>query len=212
MEGLIKIKYSKQEVQIENLDDFFWEKTDEVKIKNYWSGLEAEKSRHSTVNLLWGEDFLWVRFVCNQGETLYINDKPSLTKKSIGLWDFDVCEIFLAPNLENTAKYYEFEVSPSGEWLDLAIHQMPEKRETDWEFKSNMKVATKILENSIIMAIQIPWKAFGKKPYEGEKWGGNLFRCVGKGENRGYLAWQPTLTEKPNFHIPKKFGWFEFVK
>ncbi|MGH9959146.1 MAG: carbohydrate-binding family 9-like protein [Pyrinomonadaceae bacterium] len=37
-----------------------------------------------------------------------------------------------------------------------------------------------------------------------------MFRCVGTGKDRGYLAWQPTRTEQPNFHIPKVFGWLIF--
>ena len=48
-------------------------------------------------------------------------------------------------------------------------------------------------------------------PSSGDVWHGNIFRCVGKGENRGYLAWQPTETPAPNFHVPEKFGEFEFV-
>ena len=28
---------------------------------------------------------------------------------------------------------------------------------------------------------------------------------------RGYLAWRPTLTKSPNFHVPSKFGNFRFV-
>lgn len=59
--------------------------------------------------------------------------------------------------------------------------------------------------------IKINWQAFGKKPNEGKIWHGNLFRCVGEGETRGYLAWQPTMTEKPNFHFPEAFGEIEFT-
>jgi alpha-galactosidase len=62
------------------------------------------------------------------------------------------------------------------------------------------------------MAIKIPWEALGRKPKPGDIWLGNIFRCVGSDPDRGYLAWQPTLTEKPNFHVPEKFGMFSFVR
>jgi hypothetical protein len=26
-----------------------------------------------------------------------------------------------------------------------------------------------------------------------------------------YLAWQPTYTAAPSFHVPEVFGWLEFV-
>ncbi len=211
MDNVAKIHYSNCLSLLTDSDKNFFD-TDKIELNSYWSGVKAESERHSFANLLWNEDCFFARFVCNQGETLIINDKPSLTKKAIGLWNFDVCEIFIAPNITEPAKYFEFEVSPTGEWLDLGIHQLSDKRETNWEYQSNMQVFAEINQDKIILAIQIPWQAFGKKPVVGEKWRGNLFRCVGSGENRGYLAWQPTLTKEPNFHVPEKFGWFEFVK
>jgi hypothetical protein len=62
------------------------------------------------------------------------------------------------------------------------------------------------------MAFKIPWKAFGGKPATGDVWLGNLYRAVGTGDTRGYLAWSPTMTKDPQFHVPEKFGEFVFVK
>jgi alpha-galactosidase len=73
-----------------------------------------------------------------------------------------------------------------------------------------MKTAARIVRNSFTVILRVEWNAFGKKPENGDAWRGNLFRCVGSGETRGYLAWQPTLTEKPNFHVPAAFGWLRF--
>ena len=44
-----------------------------------------------------------------------------------------------------------------------------------------------------------------------EQWRANLFRCVGSGDTRGYLAWQPTRTPEPAFHLPAAFGWLKFT-
>jgi alpha-galactosidase len=73
-----------------------------------------------------------------------------------------------------------------------------------------MKSAAKIEKDKVIMAIKVEWKAFGKTPNKGDIWLGNLFRCVGKDPDRGYLAWRPTKTETPNFHIPGAFGEIKF--
>jgi Carbohydrate-binding family 9 len=62
------------------------------------------------------------------------------------------------------------------------------------------------------MAIKIEWKAFGKTPKIGDVWLGNIFRCIGKDPTRGYLAWSPTMTKEASFHVPEKFGEFEFGK
>jgi hypothetical protein len=75
-----------------------------------------------------------------------------------------------------------------------------------------MESAARIETGKVSMAIKIQWKAFGKTPKVNDVWKGNLFRCVGSGETRGYLAWSPTETETPNFHVPEAFGEFEFVK
>jgi hypothetical protein len=66
-------------------------------------------------------------------------------------------------------------------------------------------------EGAVTMAIKVPWKAFGKAPRAGDVWLGNIFRCIGKDPDRGYLAWSPTMTAEPNFHVPERFGEFVFV-
>ena len=125
---------------------------------------------------------------------------------------FDV-SVFNCITLSNNVKYkyFEFEVAPTGEWIDLAVHQMPHKRETYSEYNSGMQTAAKIEKDKVWMAFKVEWKGFGKTPKSGEIWKGNIFRCIGSGETRGYLSWQATKTKTPNFHVPEKFGEFEFV-
>ncbi len=74
-----------------------------------------------------------------------------------------------------------------------------------------MTSAVRVEDDRIVMAIKLPFAAFGKTPSEGDVWLGNLFRCVGEDPTRGYLAWRPTRTEKPNFHVPEAFGEFRFA-
>ena len=208
----IEIKRISDNFSIEELDNDLWNSAQEYSITKYWSGETASVGRHFKTRLLWSNNALYVRFEANQNETLIISETPDLSSKTNGLWERDVCEIFLAPNAKEFRKYFEFEVAPTGEWIDLEIHQMPDQRETNFEYHSGMQTAGKIEKNKIWMAFKVDWIAFGKIPKTGEIWKGNILRCVGIGETRGYLAWQPTLTEKPNFHVPEKFGEFEFVK
>jgi alpha-galactosidase len=208
--SIAKCLFSNQ-VFLNDLESVVWHKTEAVYLTKLWSGRKAETGRQVETRLLWNKKSLFVRFEANQTEPLIINSTIDKTRKAIGLWEKDVCEIFVAPNADKPEKYFEFEVAPTGEWIDLAITWSPEKRETDWDYKSNMKVATKMLENKIISAIEIPFAAFGKVPNAGDIWLGNMFRCVGEGETRGYLAWQPTFTEVPSFHVPAAFGKIEFT-
>jgi len=73
-----------------------------------------------------------------------------------------------------------------------------------------MNVAASVAESKVTIAMQIPWSGFVPKPNRGDAWRVNLFRCVGVGNDR-YLAWQPTYTAEPNFHVPEVFGWLEFL-
>lgn len=207
-----KINYIKDDFSIDELENKIWEKAETVTVDKYWSGEKAPKSRQFKANLLWSDTAVYVRFEANQKEPLIVSEKPNLMTKTRGLWDRDVCEIFLAPNKEEPRKYFEFEIAPNGEWIDLGIHQLPGRRETDWDYASGMQSGSVIGKDKIWMTIRIEWKAFGKTPAAGDIWPGNIFRCVGKDPTRGYLAWSPTFTKEPSFHVPDKFGAFEFVK
>jgi Carbohydrate family 9 binding domain-like len=207
-----KVNFSDLEIEARELHSPVWKRAEVLQINKYWSGADAEAGRRSEARLLWTQGSLLLRFDCKQSETLIINDKPFLTKKTIGLWEKDVCEAFIAPDPQVPEKYMEFEVAPTGEWLDLIVHKVEGKFEKDWTYASKMTCAAEIGLKSVIIAMRIPWKAFGKIPENGEKWRGNLFRQIGNGKTRGYLTWQPTLTPEPHFHAPEAFGWFEFVK
>ena len=208
----IGIAHITKDFSIDRLAASSWNKASKVAVTNYWTGKAAPAGRHFSARLLWSNTALYVRFEANQNEPMIVSDKPDLTKKIRGLWDRDVCEIFIASNKDVRNKYFEFEIAPTGEWIDLGIEVTPSKRETDWEYESGMTSAADIGKDRIAMAIKIPWKAFGKTPKAGDVWLGNLFRCVGKDPTRGYLSWQATKTKTPSFHVPETFGEFEFKK
>jgi hypothetical protein len=119
--------------------------------------------------------------------------------------------LFVAPKVGEPDRYFEFEVAPTGEWLDARIHQMPGKRESDFEYRSGATFAAHTSKDYLTLTMRVPWSALGGAPQKGARWRANLYRCVGKDPTRGYLAWQPTLTPEPSFHVPDKFGWLQFI-
>ena len=212
MNSRLDIVHINNDFPIAALDDPNWKQAKEVVVKAYWSGNEAPAGRQFKARLLWSATALYVRFEANQTEPLIVSDKPDLKSKTKELWDRDVCEIFVAPDKAKRNRYFEFEIAPTGEWIDLGIEVLPAIRETDWDYQSGMQAAARVEKTKVVMAIKIDWKAFGKTPKAGDIWLGNLFRCVGSGPTRGYLAWRPTKTQEPAFHVPKAFGEFQFVK
>jgi alpha-galactosidase len=188
-----------------------WDFAQPVQLSRYWSGVEAPVDRHAEAKTIWSAEGLHVLFECQQREPMVVTANPQTVEKTIGLWDRDVGEIFVGPDLSKTNKYFEFEAAPTGEWLDVAIEIKEGERFSDWEFHSGMRVAANQDGGLLTISMHIPWSTYLPKPRAGEKWRINFFRCIGSGAERGYLAWQPTLTDAPNFHVPEMFGWLQFV-
>jgi Carbohydrate family 9 binding domain-like len=207
---IIEARHIANDLKVDGLKSADWNKARPVQIDRYWSGDIASAGRQAEARILWSSKALHLRFVCQQAEPLIVSLNPQTAKKTMGLWDRDVCEIFIAPDPAVVERYLEFEAAPTGEWLDVAIHWTPDKRESDWNFNSHMTTAARIETDRVTIAMRIPWNHWIHEPQTGERWRVNLFRCVGSDPNRGYLAWQPTRTPKPNFHVPQVFGWLIF--
>jgi hypothetical protein len=199
------------DLDVTDLDNAEWRNAQSVPINHYWSGEPAPASRHAEARLLWSDQALHVRYVAHQEEPLIVSEQPQIEKKTMGLWDRDVCEIFIAPDPKVIEHYYEIEAAPTGEWLDVEIGWTPSRRESDWEFNSQMSTAARVENDRVTIAMRIPWSDRIPHPRKGDRWRVNLFRCVGKDPDRGYLAWQPTRTPKPGFHVPQVFGWLVFA-
>src|SRR5262245_7278826 len=206
----IEAHYTPVDLKVADFKNVEWSRSQPVQINLYWSGESAPVTRQAEARLVWSKKALQIRFVCHQAEPLVISDKPQFEKKTMGLWDRDVCEIFIAPDPNVIERYFEFEAAPTGEWLDVAIHWSPEGRESDWDFNSHMTTAVEVEKDKITIAMRIPWNQWIHEPQKGERWRVNLFRCLGRDPNRGYLAWQPTGTPQPGFHVPRVFGWLLF--
>lgn len=206
----ITARYVERSVGESDFENPVWEECQAIRIEHYWSGEPAKPSRHAEVRICWSNEALHARFVCAQQEPLIVAEKPRIDAKTLGLWDRDVCEIFIAPYPENLWRYFEFEAAPTGEWVDLGITHTPSGRETDWDFKSGFTTAARVEQERLFVGMRIPWSDAIPKPEDGEVWRINLFRCVGPEAPERYLAWRPTHTPEPNFHVPEAFGSLRF--
>jgi hypothetical protein len=54
--------------------------------------------------------------------------------------------------------------------------------------------------------LAIPMKSLTANFDPSEAWRVNFYRVEGRNEPRKYMAWQPTMTPEPNFHVPESFG------
>lgn len=204
--SILEARHLAKDISISDLHNSAWDQAEPAPIDHYWSGAPAPAGRHAEARILWSSNALYIRHVANQTEPLVISANPQTAKKTMRLWDRDVCEIFVATDPNFLERYLEFEVAPTGEWLDVAIDWTTGTRRSDWEFQSHMTTAAQIEKDRVTTAMRIPWGGGIHQPRKGERWRINLLRCVGSDPNRGYLSWQPTRTPEPNFHVPQAFG------
>lgn len=202
----VEARHIAAEIAVDDFDHSAWTLSQPAFLAQYWSGVPAPVHRHAEARLLWSGTALYARFVCPQEEPLVISSTPQTDAKTLGLWDRDVCEVFLAPNPSAPNHYFEFEAAPTGEWVDLEIQKNGDHRETNTAFHSGMAASASIRSQLVLVALRIPWSESLPAPKSRERWRINLFRCVGKDPDRGYVTWRPTFTTEPSFHAPEAFG------
>ena len=210
--SLIRVPYAAVDIPVTEMDHSAWNQSRPVQLTHYWSGIPAPTSRQAEASMIWTERALYVRFLYPQNEPLVISKTPQTDEKTLGLWDRDVCEIFIAPEPAEPTRYFEFEAAPTGEWVDLAIKKTAGGRETEFAFDSGMSAAAIIAADQIRISMRIPWSESIPQPQVNDRWRVNLFRCVGSDPDRGYVTWRPTYTPEPSFHAPEAFGWLLFCR
>jgi alpha-galactosidase len=185
-----------------------WQRAEPVTFCHDWQGKNEDPSRSSEVRLLWSDDHLYIRFRCRY-RAIYVFPDGAANGRRDELWDRDVAEAFLQGDRFGEKCYKEFEVSPNGQWLDLDI--TPQGL-THLASGMRSNVSVKEAEKKWEADLAIPIAAITSDFDAGQNWRVNFFRCEGLEPQRFYSAWQPTETEKPNFHVPEKFGVLRFEK
>jgi len=132
------------------------------------------------------------------------------------LWDRDVVEIFLGDDWKNIRHYREFEIAPTGDWIDLAIDL--DHPAEDYSWRSGWQTKARIDRRARVWyaAARIPLRAISDQPVAaGTRWRMNLYRIDGQGADpqRHFLCWNPTCTiyRDPN-HVPEHFGTLVFTQ
>ena len=184
-----------------------WQTAKTVSFCADWQGNNPDPGRETGVRVLWAPDTLYLRFECRYRE-LYVFDDSDASGRRDHLWDRDVAEVFLQPDPWREPYYKEFEVSPNGMWIDLDVFPGGIA-----DLKSGLERSVVLDEKSPtwVAELAIPMKALTTHFDSAAVWRANFYRIEGSKEPRAYLAWQPTGTPKPNFHVPKAFGKLRFA-
>lgn len=154
----------------------------------------------------WTEKNLYLLFACPYRK-LNLKANPVTNAETNQLWNWDVVEAFIGSDYLNTSVYKEFQVSPQGEFVDIAIDGADPKEQKGIEWQSGFTVAAHVDMDKKIWygEMKIPFASLDvKKPHAGDELRIGLFRIDGSEPNRIYIAWRPTGAT--TFHVPGAFG------
>ena len=185
-----------------------WQRAEAISFCSDWQGKNFDPGRNTQVRALWSEQTLYLRFECRYRELCVFEDADPDGRRDY-LWERDVVEAFLQPDPALPLFYREFEVSPNGMWVDLDIY--PGGRA---DLKSGMQRSAFVDRGSHVWTAEmaIPLLALTSDFDPARIWRANFYRVEGLKEPRAYLAWQPTHTPQPNFHVPAAFGNLRFAR
>lgn len=197
-----------------NLKKPVWEKAKWVEFDHDWAARHRYPKSLTRVACCWTPQFVYLAYWCKYSTlNLFKDGDPS--RDTMGLWNRDVVEAFLNPDPAHVNQYYEFEVAPNNLWIDLKIN-LDRTPPGDASWNSGYSHATRIGKSVWTCEMRIPVAPMAGSRYRlrrGAEWRGNFFRANGAGNDaeRRLLAWSPTLSPKPNFHVPTRFGLIRFI-
>jgi hypothetical protein len=169
-------------------------------------GKPANEANAFEFRTLWTTGNLYFLFTCPY-DSLYLKPNPTATAETNKLWDWDVTEIFVGSDFQNITHYYEFQVSPQGEWVDLDIDRVKPLPEGGWKWNAGMKVAARVDKDKKIWygEMMIPLSAIDqRKAKAGNEFRINVYRLTGAESKRVSTMWTPT--QKRSHHTPEAFG------
>jgi hypothetical protein len=197
-----------------NLAKPAWKRAQWIEMDHDMSGRRPYPEARTRVAVLWSATSLYVAFLCHY-VTLNTYTDEDTTKERWELWNRDVVEVFVNPQPERLNHYFEFEVAPNNQWIDLEINK-DKNPFNDASWDSHFVHATRVDATRHVWTceMRIPVTSLGVAAVSpGDRWRVNFFRADGPGNDaeRRFLAWS-TILEGTTFHVPSRFGLLSFLK
>jgi cellulose/xylan binding protein with CBM9 domain len=190
-----------------------WKRANWVEFDHNASGKSHYPEVTTRVASSWTEKHLYFAFWCRYDSlNIYEGEDPKTERWQ--LWDRDVVEVFLNPEPDRVNHYFEFEVAPNNQWLDLEIDKTKDPF-NDASWNSGFEHATRIdaEHHTWTAEMRIPLASMNVREIRpGAQWRVNLFRAAGTGadDHRKFLAWS-IIPEGKTFHVPTRFGVLKLV-
>ena len=197
-----------------NLNKKVWKRAKWAEFDHSMDGKANHPTEKTRVAAVWTEKYVYFAFWCKY-ERLNTFEGEDTAKERWELWNKDVAEVFLNPQPERLWHYYEFEVAPNNQWVDLEITGKGIQSH-DAKWNSGFEHATHVDSQNHIWTteMRIPLSSMNvSEPKIGMEWRANFFRAAGLGgeEKRKFLSWS-VIPEGTTFHAPNYFGILRLTK
>jgi Carbohydrate family 9 binding domain-like len=191
-----------------------WKNAESVEFDHDASGKLHYPELATRVAALWTEKYVYFAFWSHY-DALNVYEGEDPAKERWQLWERDVAEVFLNPEPARVPHYYEFEVAPKNQWIDLEIDKTKDPF-NDASWNSRFEHATRIDDKNHVWTaeMRIPLSSMRvSEAHAGAEWRANFFRAAGKGGDaqRKFLAWS-IIPEGKTFHVPTRFGLLKLVQ
>lgn len=155
------------------------------------------------VEFILNDRFLIAKFdvVCS---TIYAKKELARTEYP---YEFDVVELFVSTSESpSTAPYYEFEVSPFNQ--SLQVNVIEPRREFYFGVKNGFEHSASLTPQGWTAEMWIPLHTIGHNGSTDQPIYGNAYAILGEGDQRLYWSLFELPEGKPDFHVPAAFRQF----
>jgi hypothetical protein len=197
------------------LDDKAWAAAPTIEFIFPFPNQTGAKQK-TTARLLWDDENLYVGYDCEDADITAVRlerDDPTYMD--------DAVEIFINPKPTQTGAYFGLEMNARAVLYDYLMY------DSRYAFKrfnmQGVQLATNIRgtlnvggdkDEGWSLEVAIPWVNFeelSKRPTPGTTWTANLNRWDGTEPARRLSMWSDPVQQRPNPHVPARFGQLTFV-
>ncbi|GAC1546103.1 MAG: hypothetical protein NVS3B10_10100 [Polyangiales bacterium] len=185
--------------------DAAWSRAPVVSWETDWDGNDT--GLVTRARFVWSKTALYALFELDSAGLAVDASRPTDVERP-KLYEEDCVELFLTPDARVRKHYYEIELGPLGHFFDLDVNLALSgagRSDATWSSAPTIAATHDAAAHTARIEASFAAPSILRALGEGAKLPLGLFRTEGKTPRR-YLAWTPTHTKSPNFHVPEAFG------
>ncbi len=181
--------------------DAIWASASVAEWNTDWSG--APTHTRTRARFVWSPAALYALFELDGAGDFTDRSKPTDVERK-NLYQENCVELFLGHDAADPQHYLEIELGPFGHFFDLDVHHGG-RSFIGWSSGLTVRATQDEAHHSAVIEARFEAPAIVEALRRGARLPLGLYRMEGK-QPRQYLAWSPTRTPKPDFHVPGAFG------